>query len=261
MLVDSHCHLDRLDLRPYNNDFHQFVSGTLAAGIDHMLCVSIDLESWPGMRTLVAGHPQISISVGVHPNDFERHEPTVEELVQIAQTPGVVAIGETGLDYYRSEGNLEWQRQRFRTHIRAAKACGRPLIIHTRAAQADTLMIMEEEGASSVGGVMHCFTEDLHMAQAALAMGFFISFAGIITFKNAADLRDVVRQIPLERLLIETDSPYLAPVPYRGKVNEPRYVKHVAECVAELKEMPIEAIAEQTKENFFRCFPLAARLA
>ena len=258
MLVDSHCHLDRVDLTAYGNDFDRFISQTLESGVEHMLCVSIDLESWPGMVSLIEAYPQISYSVGVHPNDRDRREPSAEELVALADDPRVVAIGETGLDYFRSEGDLEWQRERFRTHIKAAKAAGRPLIIHTRAAKADTIRIMQAEGAATAGGVMHCFTEDWPMARQALEMGFYISFSGIITFKNAADLRDVVKQVPIEQLLIETDSPYLAPVPYRGKSNQPRYVQQVAECVAELRGLSLEALAEQTNANFYRCFPLAA---
>ncbi len=258
MLVDSHCHLDRVDLKPYDNDFSRLVSETLKCGVEHMLCVSIDLESWPAMVSLIKDYPQITMSVGVHPNDRDRHEPNVEELVELSKKPRVVAIGETGLDYFRSDGDLDWQRERFRTHIRAAKGCDKPLIIHTRAAKEDTIRLMQEEGAESVSGVMHCFTEDWPMAKKALEMGFYVSFSGIITFKNAADLREVVKQVPMEQLLIETDSPYLAPVPYRGKSNQPRYVSQVAECVAELKGMSLEAVAEQTKENFYRCFPLAA---
>jgi TatD DNase family protein len=258
MLVDSHCHLDRVDLQPYAGDFGTFVNQTLASGLEHMLCVSIDLESWPAMVALIAQYPQISWSVGVHPNDRDRHEPSVQELVERAADPRVVVVGETGLDYFRSDGDLEWQRERFRTHIQAAKACGKPLIIHTRAARQDTIRIMREE-AEGCGGVMHCFTEDWPMAQQALDLGFYISFSGIITFKNAEDLRDVVKQVPLDRLLIETDSPYLAPVPHRGKPNQPRYVSHVAECVAELRGMSREEIAELTRENFYRCFPLAGR--
>ncbi len=259
MLVDSHCHLDRVDLEPYHNDFSQLVSQTLQSGVEHMLCVSIDLESWPAMVSLIKDFPQITMSVGVHPNDRDRHEPSVEELVELSKNPGVVAIGETGLDYFRSDGDLDWQRERFRTHIRAANVCKKPLIIHTRAAKTDTIQLMQEEGAESAGGVMHCFTEDWPMAKQALDMGFYISFSGIITFNNAADLRDVVKQVPMERMLIETDSPYLAPVPYRGKSNQPRYVSQVAERVAELKGMTLEAVADQTKENFYRCFPLAAK--
>ncbi|MDJ0805489.1 MAG: TatD family hydrolase [Gammaproteobacteria bacterium] len=257
MLVDSHCHLDRVDLKPYDNDFSRFVSQTLESGVEHMLCVSIDLESWPAMVSLIEDYPQISMSVGVHPNDRDRHEPSAEELIELAGRSGVVAIGETGLDYFRSDGPLDWQRERFRTHIRAAIGCKMPLIVHTRAAREDTIRIMREEGAETAGGVMHCFTEDWPMASQALDLGFYISFSGIITFKNAADLRTVVEQVPMDRMLIETDSPYLAPVPYRGKSNQPRYVNQVAECVAQLKGMTQEAVAEQTKVNFYRCFALA----
>ena len=257
MLVDSHCHLDRVDLAPYDNDFGRFVRETLASGVEHMLCVSIDLESWPEMVSLIEAYPQISWSVGVHPNDRERHEPSVQELLDLSSNGRVVAIGETGLDYFRSDGNLAWQQERFRTHIRAAKACNKPLIIHTRAAKQDTIEIMQSEEAETAGGVMHCFTEDWPMAQQALELGFYISFSGIITFKNAADLREVVKRVPMDRMLIETDSPYLAPVPHRGKSNQPRYVSHVADCVAELRGMRPEAVAELTRENFYRCFPLA----
>jgi TatD DNase family protein len=259
MLVDSHCHLDRIALDHYEGRFDQFVEKTLESGVDRMLCVSIDLESWPAMVDLVKPFPQISISVGVHPNDRERREPSVEELVTLSGSPKVVAIGETGLDYFHGEGDLEWQRNRFRRHIRAAVATELPLIIHTRQAKHDTIDIMKEEGAVEAGGVMHCFTEDWGMAEQALEMGFYISFSGIITFKNAADLREVVKQVPMERLLIETDSPYLAPVPFRGKPNQPIYVQKVAECVADLKGLTAGAVAEQTAENFFRCFPQVER--
>jgi TatD DNase family protein len=259
MLIDSHCHLDRVGLAPYDGDFAQFMSDTLAKGIDHLLCVSIDLESWLAMVSLVAEYPQVSVSVGVHPNDKERREPTVDELLRLARSEKVVAIGETGLDYFHGKGDLDWQRERFRLHIRAAREAALPLIIHTRDARSDTIRIMQEEGADDAGGVMHCFTENWSMAEQALAMGFYISFSGIITFKNAAELREVVKQVPTDRLLIETDSPYLAPVPHRGKPNQPIHVRHVAECVAELKGMTLEAVAEQTAANFYRCFPLAQR--
>ncbi len=258
MLVDSHCHLDRIALDHYDNRFDQFVTETLESGVEHMLCVSIDLESWPAMVRLVESYPQISISVGVHPNDKERRDPSIEELVQLSQTDKVVAIGETGLDYFHGEGDLDWQRERFRRHIRAAIAAEKPLIIHTRDAKADTIDIMTEEGAERAGGVMHCFTEDWPMAKQALEMGFYISFSGIITFKNAEPLRKVVKEVPMDRLLIETDSPYLAPVPFRGKPNQPRYVVKVAECVAELKGLTADQVAEETKENFLRCFPEAS---
>ncbi|MCF7984711.1 MAG: TatD family hydrolase [Thiohalocapsa sp.] len=259
MLVDSHCHLDRVDLGPYQGSFPALLSETRAAGIEHMLCVCIDLEHYEGMRTLVGDHEDISFSVGVHPNEADRREPTVDELVGLADDPRIVAIGETGLDYHYNEGDLDWQRARFRVHIEAAKVCGKPLIIHTRDAREDTIAIMRDAGADAAGGVMHCFTETLEMAEQALELGFYISFSGIITFKNAESLRDVARRVPLDRLLIETDSPYLAPVPHRGKKNEPRFVAHVAELVAELRGLETEALAEITAENFFRLFKHARR--
>ncbi len=257
MLVDSHCHLDRIDLASYKGEFARFMESTLASGVQHMLCVSIDLESYPHMLELVADYAQVSVSVGVHPNDFDRREPQVEELVELSRHPKNVAIGETGLDYYRSRGDLQWQRDRFRRHIAAAIACAKPLIIHTRDARQDTIRIMEEEGAGQAGGVMHCFTENWEMARAALDMGFYISFSGIVTFKNAQELRDVAKRVPQDRLLIETDAPYLAPVPYRGKPNQPRYVRQVAACMAELRGLTMQRLAEITRENFFTLFTAA----
>lgn len=256
MFIDSHCHLDRLDLSRHDNDFSLFVSDTLKQQVSHMLCVSIDLESYPAMLALVDEYPQISVSVGVHPNDKDRKEPTVDELVSLAEHPKNVAIGETGLDYFRTEGDLEWQRERFRTHIQAAKEAGKPLIIHTREAREDTISILRQEQAEQVGGVMHCFTETWEMAEQALALGFYISLSGIVTFKNADDLREVAKKVPLDRLLIETDSPYLAPVPFRGKPNEPEYVKQVAETIAELRNMDVQALAKITSDNYHRLFPL-----
>lgn len=254
MLVDSHCHLDRLDLRPFDNDFDMLIRQTLEAGVSHMLCVSIDLETYPDMRRLIQDYPQISVSIGVHPNDRDRRDPEPEELVTLASDPRNLAIGETGLDYYRSEGGLDWQRDRFRRHIAAAKLCGKPLIIHTRAAREDTIAIMREEQAREAGGVMHCFTEDWGMAEKALDLDFYISFSGIITFKSAGELRDVVKKVPLDRMLIETDAPYLAPVPHRGKSNIPQYVTHVADCVAELRGLDCADVARITAENFQRLF-------
>ncbi|WP_428624540.1 TatD family hydrolase [Sedimenticola sp.] len=254
MLVDSHCHLDRLDLAPFENSFEKLLTATREAGVGHMLCVSIDLESYPAMLALVEGEPDISISVGVHPNDRDRQEPTPEQLAALAQHEKNVAIGETGLDYFRSEGDLDWQRERFRRHIAAAKLCEKPLIIHTRAAKADTIRIMREEGAESVGGVMHCFTEDWEMAKQALDLGFYISFSGIITFNSAADLREVAKKMPQDRLLIETDAPYLAPIPHRGKPNIPAYVEQVAEKIAALRNITRSEIEVITKDNFFRLF-------
>jgi len=258
MLVDSHCHLDRVDLNPYGGDFGGLMAATAAAGVARMLCVSIDLEHYPAMRALVDPFPQVAVSVGVHPNEDEGRDPEPDELVTLAADPRNVAIGETGLDYYRGEGRGEdWaarQQERFRRHIAAARTCGKPLIVHTRAARADTIRILREERAGEAGGVMHCFTEDWDTAKAALDLGFYISFSGILTFKTAAELREVAARVPPERILIETDAPYLAPVPHRGKPNEPRLVAHVAECVAALRGLPPEALAELTSRNFSALF-------
>ncbi len=254
MLVDSHCHLDRVSLKPYDDDFDRLMTDTRSAGVGHMLCVSIDLEHYPRMRALIDPYPQVSVSVGVHPNEEDRREPTPEELVELAADPRNVAIGETGLDYFRSEGGLDWQQQRFRTHIAAARQCNKPLIIHTRDAREDTIRILRDEQAKDVGGVLHCFTESWEMAKQGMDLGFFISFSGIVTFKNAAELQDVARQVPLDRMLIETDSPYLSPVPYRGKPNEPRYVSHVAQCIADLRGIDVGELIDITGRNFFRLF-------
>lgn len=258
-LVDSHCHLDRVDLSAYDNSFAAMLAAAKAEGVEHMLCVSIDLESYPAMLELVDDYPEVSISVGVHPNDNDRREPTVDELVELAAHPKNVAIGETGLDYFRSDReSCDWQRERFRTHIRAANACGKPLIIHTRDAREDTIRILQEEHADEAGGVMHCFTETWEMAQQAMELGFYISFSGIVTFKNAEELRDVASKVPLNRMLIETDSPYLAPTPYRGKPNEPRYVGRVAETIAELRGMEVDELAAITRDNYYSLFTAAA---
>lgn len=254
MLIDSHCHLNLLDLTPFGGSVHPVVAEAREAGVGHMLCVSVDLETFPDIQVLAQAYDEVSVSVGVHPNTRESTEPTVEKLVELAAASEVVAIGETGLDYFRSEGDLEWQRERLRIHIAAAKQCGKPLIIHTRQAKEDTLRILQEEGADEVGGVFHCFTEDWEMAKEGLDLGFYISFSGIITFRNASALRKVVTQVPSDRLLIETDSPYLAPVPYRGKPNQPAYVRYVAQCVAELRKTPAADIEDQTTENFLSLF-------
>ena len=254
MLIDSHCHLDRLDLKPYGGDFSRFVTETLATGIDHMLCVSITMEKWTPMMALINGFGTISASVGVHPNEQDCHEPTVEELVERAAHPNIVAIGETGLDYFRSEGDLSWQHNRFRTHIRAAKQLGKPLIIHTRDAKEDTLRILREEGAEEVGGVLHCFTEDWETARQALDLNFYISFSGIVTFKNATQIQDAAQKVPDDRYLIETDSPYLAPIPHRGKPNYPHHVRHVAQFVADLRGIPVAQVAEQSSKNYWALF-------
>lgn len=254
MLVDSHCHLDRVSLKPYEKDFDRFMQATSASGVGHMLCVSIDLEHYPAMRALVDPYPRVSVSVGVHPNERHRREPTPEELAQLASDPRNVAIGETGLDYYRSEGDLGWQQQRFRAHIAAARSCGKPLIIHTRSAREDTIRILREEQAADVGGVLHCFTEDWETARRAMDLGFYVSFSGIVTFPNADDLRDVAAKVPLDRMLIETDCPYLTPVPHRGRPNEPRFVAAVAECIAQLRGIDAEEVMAATGANFFRLF-------
>jgi TatD DNase family protein len=218
----------------------------------------VDLPDFPRVLALAEQYPHIYASVGVHPDYPDTPEPTVEELVRLADHPKIVAIGETGLDYYRLEGDLEWQRERFRTHIRASRDTRKPLIIHTRSASEDTLRLMREEGAGTdrggVAGVMHCFTESMEVAQASLEMGFYISFSGIVTFKSAKDLQAVAKAVPLERMLIETDSPYLAPVPYRGKMNEPGYVCHVAEFIATLKDLPLAEVAARTTQNFRNLF-------
>lgn len=254
MFVDSHCHINFPD---FAGKLPELFDRMAENRVSHALCISVELEKFPEVRALAEAHPHIYASVGVHPDHENCTEPSVDELVALAAHPRVVAIGETGLDYYRLTGDLEWQRERFRTHIRAARASGKPLVIHTRAAADDTLTIMREERAGEAGGVMHCFTESLAVAEAAIALGFYISFSGIVTFKNAAALREVAAAIPLERMLIETDSPYLAPVPHRGQTNEPGYVKHVAEEIARLRNTTPEAIGAATTENFFRLFAAA----
>lgn len=263
MFVDSHCHLDRVDLSPYEGDFGRLMAATAESDVSHMLCVSIDLDQYPRMRQLVDPYPNVDVSVGVHPNEgvdgVRVIEPRVDELVALARDPRVVAIGETGLDYhYGGDRDLERQRARFRTHIRAARASGKPLVIHSRDARADTIRILREEGASAVGGVLHCFTETWEMAEQGLDLGFYVSFSGIVTFKNAAPLREVAGRIPLDRLLIETDSPYLAPIPFRGKPNEPRLVLHVAFCIAQMRGISVNELAAATSSNYFRLFGLAA---
>lgn len=255
-LIDSHCHLDRVDLTHYQGSFHDFVTATLESGVEQMLCVCIDLESYPAMLELVHEYEHIFVSVGVHPNDRDRTEPTAAELVKMASIPKNVAIGETGLDYFRSETvDMAWQQKRFRTHIQAAKEARKPLIIHTRQARKDTIDLMRQESARDAGGVMHCFTESWDMAQQALDMGFYISFSGIVTFNNASELRDVAKKVPLDRMLIETDSPYLAPMPYRGKPNQPKYLYRVAETIAEVRGMEVAEVAQITSSNFFELFP------
>lgn len=251
MLVDSHCHLDFDEFR---DRIPETLEEMARAGVTHALCISVTLGDFPRVRALAEAHPNLFATVGVHPDYPDAGEIGGEELVALAEHPKVVAIGETGLDYYRLSGDLEWQRERFRTHIRAARACRKPLVVHTRSAADDTLRIMREEGASEVGGVMHCFTEGLDVARAAVGLNFLISFSGILTFRNAGNLRDVARALPLDRILVETDSPYLAPVPHRGKVNRPAYVRHVAEEVARVRGLPFEEVAAATTRNFFGLF-------
>jgi TatD DNase family protein len=251
MFVDSHCHLDFPD---FAADLPAVLAAMAAARVTHALCIAVNLPDWPAVRALADAHPNLYASVGVHPDYEDTPEPSVDDLVALAQSARVVAIGETGLDYYRLSGDLGWQRARFRTHIRAARAARRPLVVHTRAAAADTLSIMREESAGEAGGVMHCFTETWDVAAAALELGFHISLSGIVTFRNAQAIKDVACRVPLERLLIETDSPYLAPVPHRGRRNEPAYVPHVAAEIARLRGQSVETIARATSANFFRLF-------
>jgi TatD DNase family protein len=251
MLVDSHCHLDFPELAERLDDvLHRMHEN----GVSHALCVSVTLEDFPRIREIAERHANIYATVGVHPDHSDAGAVNADELVQLAQHPKVLAIGETGLDYFRLKGDLEWQRERFRTHIRAARACGKPLVVHTRAAAADTVRILTEERAGETGGVMHCFTESWETAQAALDLGLYISFSGIVTFKNARELQEVARKVPLDRLLVETDAPYLAPVPHRGKTNEPAYVRHTAEAIARLRDTPFSEIAERTSRNFRTLF-------
>ena len=254
MLVDSHCHLDRVDLTPYGGRFPDLMNAIRDSGVGHMLCVCIDLEDFDAMRARVAGQPDVSISVGVHPNEQGAREPTADELMELAANTGAVAIGETGLDYHYTPRDLDWQRERVRVHIDAARRSGLPLIIHTRDARDDTIAIMRDAGAAQAGGVMHCFTETWEMAEQALELGFYISFSGIVTFKNAESLRDVARRVPLERLLIETDSPYLAPKPFRGKRNESSYLTYIVEKLSEVYGLEKEQIAEITTQNALEVF-------
>jgi len=251
MLVDSHCHID---FEQYADRIPQILEGMALNQVSHALCVSVNLTDFPRVLALAEGHAQLFASVGVHPDQVETASPGVKDLIERAQHPKIVAIGETGLDYYRQEGEIEWQRTRFRTHIQAARECGKPLIIHTRDAGADTLRILREERASEAGGVMHCFTETLEFALAAMDLNFYISFSGIVTFKNALAIKEIAKVVPLERMLVETDSPYLAPVPHRGKTNEPGWVRHVAEEIAQLRGISLEAVAAATTANFFRLF-------
>ena len=257
MLVDSHCHLNFPELQ---SNMEQIRASMHDNQVGHALCISVTLKDFPQVLTLAETYPNFFASVGVHP-DYEDEPPfTVDDLVNLANHPKVIAIGETGLDYFRLTGDLEWQRERFRTHIRAAIKSQKPLVIHTRSAAEDTLRIMREENAQLVGGVLHCFTESLDVALEAIDLGFYISFSGIVTFKNAVMLKEVASQLPLDRILVETDSPYLAPIPYRGKINQPAYVKHVAEELSRIRNISLAEIMEATTANFFRLFKTSTSL-
>jgi len=257
MYVDSHCHLSFPELSARIDDIRRDMA---AAQVDRALCICTTLEEFDDVHALAMRYDNFWCSAGVHPDNEDVREPSVDDLLALAARPRVVAIGETGLDYYRLNGRsvaeMEWQRERLRVHVRAARRSMRPLIIHTRSASDDTVAILEEEGAAACGGVFHCFTETQAVARAALDLGFFISFSGILTFKTAHELREVARFVPLDRCLIETDSPYLAPVPYRGKTNSPAYVPYVARQIAELKSLSVETIAEATSRNFEQLFKL-----
>lgn len=258
MFIDSHCHLD---FPEFQNRLPEVLANMKSSNVTHALCVSVDIPDFPNVLKLAQEYPHLYASVGVHPDYEDTPEPSVEFLVEMATKHSkIIAIGETGLDYFRmgdrSYESLEWQRDRFRTHIRAALQAKRPLIIHTRSASEDTINILKDEGADAIGGVMHCFTESLDVARKAMDMGFYISFSGIVTFKSAKELQETCKQIPLDRLLIETDSPYLAPIPYRGKTNEPAWVSKVGEYIAALKGISIEELAKVTTSNFYQCFQI-----
>jgi len=252
MLVDSHCHFDLIkDTTP-----ETLIAAANAQGVNHFLCVSVDRNNIPTVLNIANQFNNVFASVGIHPNSSRDREPDVDTLCQLADNPKVIAIGETGLDYFHSQGDLTWQHERFRTHIRAAKQIRKPLIIHNREATKDTLRILQEENAEEVGGIMHCFVEDFDIAEQAMAMGFYISFSGIVTFKNAKIVHNTAKQMPLNKMLLETDAPFLAPVPYRGKTNQPAYVKYVAEFIAKLRNESLDTIAQTTTKNFFELFAI-----
>jgi len=258
VLVDSHCHLDCIDLADFDNNFDDLIQRTHEAGVEHMLCVSINLKQYPEMLDKVRDYPHISVSAGMHPMADESDEFSIDYLTELASDEKVVAIGETGLDYYYHKDNPQWQQQRFRAHVQVANQLNKPVIIHTRDAGDDTLQILRDENAEHCGGVIHCFTENQHFADKALELGFMISISGIVTFRNADALRAIAKTIPDDRLLIETDSPYLAPVPHRGKQNQPAFVQQVAETLAEVRGTSVEHIAEITRNNFYSLFNIAS---
>jgi len=253
-LVDSHCHINFPD---FDGRIPDILQNAADNQIAHLLCISTSWENQSDVIALAENHPEIFASVGKHPTTEGGHEPTVDDIVAAADHPRVVAIGETGLDYFRSEGDLKWQHERFHTHIEAAKVTQKPLIIHTRAAAADTMDTLRDQNAADAGGVMHCFAEDWDIAKQALDIGFYISFSGIVTFKSAKSVQEVAVKAPLDRILVETDAPYLAPVPHRGKMNEPAFVRHTAEFVANARGMALEELADATTENFFNLFSFA----
>lgn len=252
MFIDSHCHLDRIDLNDFDNSFSTLLSHIEQGQVERMLCVGINLQDYPAMRQLVQDQPQIDLSVGVHPCDAADHSAQLQQLLELGGDKQVVAIGETGLDYYYSSESRAQQMASFELHMQAANQLGKPVIVHTRDAQQDTLDILRQGQVEQCGGVLHCFTESWEMAREALDMGMYISFSGIVTFRNAQALRDVAKKVPDDRFLIETDSPYLAPVPHRGKQNHPGWVGHVAECLAEVRGSSLEQIAELSKVNYLR---------
>ncbi|MBY4677185.1 TatD family hydrolase [Marinobacterium arenosum] len=254
MLIDSHCHLDRLDLTPYDGNLDALLRAARDRGVSRMLCVSIDLPQFEQMYEAVSGYADVDLSVGVHPLHVEESPVTAEQLVELSKRQGIVALGETGLDYYYQTDSKAAQQQCFVEHLKASRSTGLPLIVHTRDARDDTIALIREHGDPQVAGVLHCFTESWQMAEQALELGYYVSFSGIITFRNAEALREVVRQMPMERLLIETDAPYLAPVPHRGKKNEPQYVYEVAQLVAELKGLTLQQVADQTADNYRTLF-------
>lgn len=254
MFIDSHCHLDLPELI---EDLPNLLEEMKQNLVTHALSISVDVSNWAQIKRIIETYPHIYGSVGTHPDYENVHEPIVEELIAMLKHPKVIATGETGLDYYRLQGDLTWQRNRFRNHIQAALISKKPLVVHTRNAQEDTITILKEEKAKDIGGVMHCFTENIDMARLSLDQNFYISFSGIISFKNAKIVHETAAYVPIDRILIETDSPYLAPTPHRGKANQPAWVRYVAEHIAKIKGMSIEEVGFITSENFKRCFNLS----